>query len=46
MVAPWIKRRRARLIKAQEEAAIKLPTMDELAEMDWADIHKMVGGNL
>jgi len=34
------------IIKAQEEAAIKLPTMDELAEMDWADIHKMVGGNL
>ena len=37
---------RDNIIKAQEEAAIKLPTMDELAEMDWADIHKMVGGNL
>ena len=34
------------ILKAQEEASIKLPTMDELAEMDWADIHKMVGGNL
>ena len=34
------------LLKAQEEATITLPTMDELAEMDWADIHKMVGGNL
>jgi len=34
------------IIKSQEEAQIKLPTMDELAEMDWADIHKMVGGNL
>tara|TARA_R100000700_G_scaffold194_1_gene515 strand:+ start:6886 stop:8130 length:1245 start_codon:yes stop_codon:yes gene_type:complete len=34
------------ILKAQEEATIKLPTMDELAEMDWADIHKMVGGNL
>ena len=34
------------ILKAQEEAQIKLPTMDELAEMDWADIHKMVGGNL
>ena len=34
------------IIKAQEEAQVKLPTMDELAEMDWADIHKMVGGNL
>lgn len=32
------------IIKAQEEATIKLPTMDELAEMDWSDIHKMVGG--
>ena len=32
------------ILKAQEEATIKLPTMDELAEMDWADIHKMVGG--
>lgn len=37
---------RDNIIKAQEEASIKLPTMDELAEMDWADIHKMVGGNL
>jgi len=34
------------ILKAQEEATINLPTMDELAEMDWADIHKMVGGNL
>ena len=34
------------ILKAQEESVIKLPTMDELAEMDWADIHKMVGGNL
>ncbi len=34
------------IIKAQEEATIALPSMDELAEMDWADIHKMVGGNL
>tara|TARA_R100001086_G_scaffold44436_1_gene19663 strand:- start:1355 stop:2599 length:1245 start_codon:yes stop_codon:yes gene_type:complete len=34
------------ILKAQEESSIKLPTMDELAEMDWADIHKMVGGNL
>jgi len=32
------------IIKAQEEAQIKLPTMDELAEMDWSDIHKMAGG--
>tara|TARA_Y100000592_G_scaffold16601_1_gene24782 strand:- start:9588 stop:10793 length:1206 start_codon:yes stop_codon:yes gene_type:complete len=32
------------IIKAQEEAQIKLPTMDELAEMDWSEIHKMAGG--
>jgi len=32
------------ILKAQEEAQIKLPSMDELAEMDWNDIHKMVGG--
>ena len=32
------------ILKAQEESQIKLPTMDELAEMDWSDIHKMVGG--
>jgi len=35
------------IIKAQEEAAVKLPSMDELAEMDWNEIHKMAfGGNL
>ena len=35
------------ILKAQEEATIKLPTMDELAEMDWNQIHKMAyGGNL
>ena len=32
------------ILKAQEEAKVTLPTMDELAEMDWSDIHKMVGG--
>jgi len=32
------------ILKAQEESAIKLPTMDEMAELDWSDIHKMVGG--
>ena len=32
------------IIKAQEESVIKLPNMDELAEMNWSDIHKMVGG--
>lgn len=32
------------IIKAQEESVIKLPNMDDLAEMNWSDIHKMVGG--
>jgi len=32
------------ILKAQEEAQIKLPSMEELAEMDWSDIHKMAGG--
>ena len=32
------------ILKAQEESAVQLPTMDEMAEMDWSDIHKMVGG--
>jgi len=32
------------ILKAQEESVIKLPSMEELAEMDWSDIHKMVGG--
>jgi len=32
------------ILKAQEEEQIKLPSMEELAEMDWSDIHKMAGG--
>lgn len=32
------------IIKAQEEAQITLPSMEELAEMNWSDIHKMAGG--
>jgi HK97 family phage prohead protease len=30
------------IIKAQTEATITLPSMNDLAEMDWSDIHKMV----
>lgn len=38
---------KAEIIKAQEEATVTLPSMDELAEMDWNTIHKMAfGGNL
>lgn len=32
------------IIKAQTEATVTLPSMDELAQMEWSDIHKMVGG--
>jgi HK97 family phage prohead protease len=32
------------ILKAQEEATVTLPSMDDLAEMDWSDIHKMAGG--
>lgn len=32
------------ILKAQEEAHIKLPSLDEIAELDWNDIHKMAGG--
>lgn len=32
------------ILKAQEEATVQLPSMDDLAEMEWSDIHKMVGG--
>ena len=37
---------KAEIRKAQEESAISIPTVDEIASMDWSDIHKMVGGNL
>tara|TARA_R110002095_G_scaffold1705_8_gene8255 strand:+ start:4434 stop:5570 length:1137 start_codon:yes stop_codon:yes gene_type:complete len=32
------------ILKAQQESVVTLPSMDELAEMNWSDIHKMVGG--
>ena len=32
------------ILKAQEESQIKLPSLDEVAQMEWNDIHKMVGG--
>jgi HK97 family phage prohead protease len=37
---------KAEIRKAQENSAINVPTVDEIATMDWSDIHKMVGGNL
>jgi HK97 family phage prohead protease len=30
------------IIKAQQESTITLPSMNDLAEMNWSDIHKMV----
>ena len=30
------------IIKAQTEATVTLPSLDDLAEMEWSDIHKMV----
>jgi len=32
------------ILKAQEESVVQLPSIDEIAEMDWHEIHKMVGG--
>ena len=32
------------IIKAQEESVVTLPNIEEVAEMSWSDIHKMVGG--
>jgi len=32
------------ILKAQTEASITLPSMEDLAEMEWSDIHKMAGG--
>ena len=30
------------ILKAQEESVIKMPSIDDIASMDWSDIHKMV----
>jgi len=30
------------IIKAQEEATVTLPSLTDIAEMEWSDIHKMV----
>ena len=32
------------IVKAQEESVVTLPNIEEVAEMSWSDIHKMVGG--
>ena len=32
------------ILKATEDSKVTLPSLDEIAEMEWNDIHKMVGG--
>ena len=34
------------IVKAQEEAIANIPTMDDIAKMDWSDVHRLIGGNL
>ena len=33
------------ILKAQEDSIIKAPSIDDIASMDWSDIHRFVGGN-
>ena len=37
---------RETIAKAQEEAVANVPTLDDIAKMDWSDIHRLTGGNL
>ena len=34
------------IAKAQQEAVANIPTLDDIAKMDWSDIHRLTGGNL
>jgi HK97 family phage prohead protease len=34
------------IAKAQEEAVANIPTMDDIAKMDWSEVHRLIGGNL
>jgi len=34
------------IAKAQKEAVANIPTMDDIAKMDWSDVHRLIGGNL
>lgn len=34
------------IIKAQEAVTSSIPSMDDIASMDWADVHRLVGGNI
>ena len=33
------------ILKAQEESVIKMPSIEDIASMDWSDIHKMVNNS-
>jgi len=33
------------IVKAQEAVRANIPSMDDIASMDWADVHRLVGGN-
>jgi HK97 family phage prohead protease len=33
------------IVKAQEAVTANIPSMDDIASMDWADVHRLVGGN-
>jgi len=37
---------RETIAKAQEQAVANIPTLDEIAKMDWSDVHRLTGGNL
>jgi HK97 family phage prohead protease len=34
------------IIKAQNAVTANIPSMDDIASMDWADVHRLFGGNL
>lgn len=34
------------IVKAQEVVSANIPSMDDIASMDWADVHRLVGGNI
>jgi len=33
------------IVKAQQAVTANIPSMDDIASMDWADVHRLVGGN-
>lgn len=33
------------IVKAQEAVSANIPSMNDIASMDWADVHRLIGGN-